>query len=440
MLSVRQDSPAPYGKVHLSAQTTGAANAEGVSVTSHRPVCGLLVIFMLLLITTCAIAQDWPQWLGPNRDGKPAAFTPPQQWPTALARQWRVETGPGDGSPVLVGERLYVFSREGDEEVLRCLDVDDGSELWRDGYAAPPVTGPPGSHPGPRGTPCVAEGKVVTLGVAGTLSCLDAADGTLLWRKDPFPNAAPRFATGMSPMIVDGLAIAHLGTETAGALMAFDLSTGEVKWTCDVEGPQYASPVLMSVGGTGVLATLGSGSFLGVAVTDGRLLWQVPFPPQERAYNAATPVVSGDTVIISGAGRGTKAFRIAGAGGTVTATELWTNTEQGVQYNTPVLRDGLLFGVSRSGNLFCLRADTGQTAWVAEGSLGRGFGLIVDAGNALLVLPDNGMMTAYAPSADEFRSLTVIKVAEGGTYASPVLSANRIITRDQSAVVLWRLP
>ena len=96
------------------------------------------------------------------------------------------------------------------------------SKLWENKYAAKAVTGPAARHPGPRGSPAVAEGKVVTLGVSGILSCLDAATGKELWRKDEFPGVVPKFFTGMSPMIVDGMAIAHLGGPGNGAMMAFD--------------------------------------------------------------------------------------------------------------------------------------------------------------------------------------------------------------------------
>jgi len=228
-----------------------------------------------------------------------------------------------------------------------------------------------------------------------------------------------------------------VGGEDNGGLIAFDLATGDEKWRWAGEGPQYASPALLTLGeDTKVLVTLSSKSFLGVAVADGRLLWQIPFVPEGRAYNASTPIVSGDTVIISGAGRGTFAYRLAAEGANVTPTPLWTS-DLAVQYNTPVLKDGLLYGLSSEGKLFCLQADTGATVWVDDNLRSRGFGQVVDAGTALLVLPDNGELIAYQPTAAGFAPLATYKVAEGGTYASPVLSDSRIITKDQSAVTVW---
>ena len=126
-------------------------------------------------------------------------------------QKWKTTVGAGDAAPALVGDKLYVFSRQGEEEVTSCLDAGSGKELWKDKYAAQVVSGAAARHPEPRSSPAVAEGKVVTLGVGGVLSCVDAATGKVVWRKDPFPKVVPMFYTSMSPIVVDGLAIAHLG-------------------------------------------------------------------------------------------------------------------------------------------------------------------------------------------------------------------------------------
>ncbi len=185
---------------------------------------------LILIVATCSFAQDWPQWRGDNRDGKVTGFNAPQAWPAALKQVWKVTVGVGDSTPALVGDRLYVFTRQGEDEVTLCLDAKTGTEAWRDKYAAQPVAGPASRHPGPRSSPAVADGKVVTLGVAGVLSCLDAAKGAPVWRKDPFPGVVPEFFSAMSPIIVDGMALAHLGGPGNGAFIAFDLNTGDEKW------------------------------------------------------------------------------------------------------------------------------------------------------------------------------------------------------------------
>ncbi len=236
---------------------------------AHRSI-GVMVICVVLICVGSALAEDWPQWRGANRDGKVTGFNAPKAWPKALTQKWKVNVGSGDATPALVGDKLYVFTRQGDDEVTLCLNVADGTEVWKDKYAAQAVGGAARRHPGPRSSPAVADGKVVTLGVAGVVSCLDAAKGKLLWRKDPFPKVMPRFFTSMSPMIVDGMAIAHVGGRGNGAIIAFDLTSGEEKWRWAGEGPEYASPALLTVAGTKQIVTLAEKHVVPVNEADGK--------------------------------------------------------------------------------------------------------------------------------------------------------------------------
>lgn len=393
---------------------------------------------VILLIANCVFAQDWPQWRGPNRDGKVSGFTAPQVWPKELTQKWKTTVGSGDATPALVGNKLYVFTRQGDEEVTLCLDAGGGKELWRDKYAAQAVTGAPARHPGPRSSPAVADGKVVTIGVGGVLSCLDAATGKLVWRKDPFPKVVPQFFTAMSPIIADGMCIAHLGGQGNGALIAYDLASGEEKWRWTEEGPEYASPALLTVEGTKQIVTLTEKSIVGVGVADGKLLWQLPFVPQGMAYNAATPIVDGQTVIYTGKARGTKAVKIEKQGNGFAAKELWSNPELAPQFNTPVLKEGLLFGLSNSGNLFCINAQTGKTAWTDATQRDRGgFTAILDAGSCLLALPSSSELIVFKPGDSGYSELAKVKVADTPTYAHPVISGNRVFVKDQESVTMW---
>ncbi len=395
---------------------------------------------VILLIASCVFAQDWPQWRGPNRDGKVSGFTAPQEWPKELTQKWKTTVGSGNATPALVGNKLYVFTRQGDEEVTLCLNAGNGKELWKDKYAAQAVTKPADSHPGPRSSPAVADGKVVVLGVGGVLSCLDAAAGKLVWRKDPFPKVVPRFFTSFSPIIVDGMAIAHLGGQGNGAIIAYDLATGNEKWRWADEGPDYGSPALLTVAGTKQIATPTEKSIVGIGVADGKLLWQLPSVPPRMSYNAATPIVDGQTVIYAAKSRGTKAVKIEKKGDGFTTKELWSNAELGVQFNTPVLKDGLLFGLSDRNNLFCINAQTGQTAWTDATARGkRGFGAIVDAGSCLVVLANDSELIVFKPSNSGYSELAKIKVAEAPTYAHPVISGNRVFIKDQESVTLWTI-
>jgi outer membrane protein assembly factor BamB len=399
----------------------------------------VLVGCVALVCAGAAFAQDWPQWRGANRDGMAGGFVAPQEWPKELAQKWKVPVGTGCATPALVGDRLYVFARQGDEEAILCLSASDGKELWKDTYAAQAVSGAASRHPGPRSSPAVAEGKVVTLGVGGVVSCLNAADGKLLWRKDPFPRTVPRFFTSMSPILIDGMAIVHVGGQGNGAIIAFDLAGGQEKWRWTAEGPEYASPALMTVDGVKQIVTLAERNIVGLATADGRLLWQLPFaiPQGSRAYNAATPIIDGQTVIYMGAGRGIRAVKVEKKGDAFATSELWSNPDIAPQYNTPVLRDGFLFGLSDRGNLFCVDAGTGRTAWIDETSRDRaGFGPVVGAGPCLMALPSSSELIVYKPDGKRYEELARIKVSDTPTYAHPVIAGNRIIIKDQASVAM----
>ena len=383
-------------------------------------------------------AQDWPQWRGPNRDGKVAGFTAPQNWPKELTRKWKATVGSGDATPALVGDRLYVFARQGDDEVTLCLSAADGKEIWKDKVAAQAVTGAAARHPGPRSSPTVADGKVITLGVGGVLSCLEADSGKVLWRKDEFPKVVPQFFPAMSPIVVDGMCIAHLGGKDNGAIIAFDLATGDPKWKWAGDGPAYASPVLMTVDGTKQLVAQTEKELVGISVADGKLLWKVPTPPKGRFYNAATPIVDGQTVIYTGQGQGTRAVKVEKQGDGFVAKELWSNEKLGTGFSTPVLKDGLLFGLSDRGNFYCMNAQTGQAAWTDTQQVDR-FGGVLDAGAVLLALPGKAELIAFKPSDKQYEELARIKVSDTPVYAHPVIAGNRVFVRDQDTVTLWTI-
>jgi len=401
----------------------------------------VLITAALMLITVAqTIAQDWPQWRGDNRDGKVDGVALPDEWPMELTQQWKVTVGPGDATPALVGKKLYVFTRQDDQEVILCLDAENGKELWRNEYKSPEVTGAASRHPGPRSSPVVADGKVVAIGVAGIISCLDAVTGELTWRKDPFPGVVPTFFTAMSPLIVDDLCIAHLGGAGNGAIIAYNLATGDEKWKWSEEGPDYSSPVLVNIAGTKQIVTLTEKSIVGINAEDGTKLWKLPFVPERRAYNAATPIVDGQQIIYTGAARGTRMITIEKQGDGFTAREEWNNPDLAVQFNTPVLKDGMIFGLTNMGKLFCLQAKTGKTLWADTAQLDRGgFAAILDAGKVMLVLPSNPELIAFKPTGNEYAELGRTTVAESPTYAHPVISGNRMYIKDNDSITLWTI-
>ena len=390
---------------------------------------------------SCIHADDWPQWRGPNRDNKVTGFNAPAVWPKELTRKWKVDVGLGDASPVLVGDKIYVFTRQGGDEVTLCLDAADGHEIWHDKYPAAAVSGAPSRHPGPRSTPVVADGKVCTLGVGGVLSCLDADKGTVVWRKESKEH--PKFYAASSPIIVDGKCIAEVGTEGDGGIAAYDLADGAEKWKWPGAGPSYASPVLMTVDGVKQIVALTDKSVVGVSAADGKLLWQNPVPG--RRYGIVQlhhpPGRWANGVLRAGGDRhdgdqgGEEGRRLHGP-----AAVAEVNSAE--KYNTPVLKDGLIYGLSAAGrgatNFFCMKADTGEEAWTDSAKRGE-CGAVFDAGDVLLALTSDSQLVVFKPGDKGYTELAKYKVADSPTWACPIIAGNRVIVKDKDSLTLWTI-
>ena len=271
------------------------------------------------LFSLSAGAGDWPQFRGPGRDNKVVGFAVPSAWPKELKKEWKITVGEADGAPVLAGDKLYVFTRVKDDEVVRCLDANSGKEVWTDKNPVGDVQlkGDTG-HPGPRNSPAVGNGKVCTFGIGGRLSCYDAAGGKLAWRKDT--NGTPMFHTATSPLIADGLCILHIGSSGKGGgkgeLVAYDVATGNEKWKLPGDGPGYGSPVVATIKGVKQVVEQTDANLIGVGFDDGKLLWKTPLVVGR--YQTGTPIIDGDTVICAGT-----AFTIEKSGDTFETKRLW---------------------------------------------------------------------------------------------------------------------
>ena len=394
---------------------------------------------MILLMAAIVInAQDWPQWRGTNRDGRVTGFQNPAAWPEQLTQKWKVSVGLGDATPALLKDRIYIYSKVGENEVLQCVDAVTGKQLWQSaGYPAPVVTGPAASHPGPSSSVAVAEGKAVTVGVAGDIACFDAVNGKLLWRNEDYKGQVPQFFTGMSPVISSGVCYAHLGGPKAGTFIAFDLATGSVKWKIDGEAPPYGSPVLITIDGTSQVVFQGQTKIVSFSLTDGKQLWELETPAGTgRVNNAASPVADGNKIYYTGLNNGVNAAEIKKASGNYIVTKLWSNPEFTTVYNTPVLKDGFLYGISSQSRLFCIDAATGKTAWTDETAL-QNFGSIVDAGQVLIAVTSNSHFVVLKPDGQKFNKVVQLKLAESGIYSHPIVSGNRIFIKDVESLTLY---
>lgn len=453
-------------------------------VTKHKTL--LLIICIFIVNSGIVFGQDWPQWLGVNRDGKVTGFKAPATWPEKLTEKWKIAVGEGtDSTPILVGDKLYVFTRKEGSEVLYCLNAETGKEIWKDSYEAPANISADRDHSGPRSTPAFSNGMIVTFGISGTLSCLDATSAQVKWRKNDFPGQLPQFNAAMSPIIVDDMVIGQFGGKQGNAaVVAYDIKTGDQKWKWDSPGTSHSSPNVTTIDGTKMVIVMTANTVVGLKTSDGTLLWTVPFAGRGR--QCVTPIIDGQNVILCGGNDiGIKAVAIKKDGDKFTAEDVWTHTVESVEYNTPTLKDGFLYAFSRNNNYFCLDAKTGKLAWTQSttstaadtvigngititpagfgggrgggrggamgggrgGNMGggggrgggmgsAGYGSIVDAGSVLIGLNSSSKMVVLEPNNKEYKELVTYQVSTGQTFAYPVVSGNNIYIMDQTSIAL----
>jgi outer membrane protein assembly factor BamB len=407
-----------------------------------RRLFPILVCFLIL--SASVFAQDWTQWRGPNRDGKVTGATLPQTWPATLKEEWRVTVGIGHATPVVSDGRIYVFARQGEEEVLLSLDAATGKEIWR---SAQPISyqmhpAATGHGKGPKSTPIVSKGNVYTFGITGVLSCHDAKTGKLKWRETgkQFPNTSPLFGAAMSPVIDNGLVIAHLGGHDKGALTAFDSETGAVKWSNDLDGPAYASPMIVTLAGTRQVVNHTQKEFVGVDAATGKLLWRLP-AKSEYEENAITTVPYKDMLIFSREGMGLTAIRLEKENGQLVPHEVWSNKEQQLYLSSPVLQGNTLYGMSsmKKGQFFALDANTGKILWLSEGRMGENAALLNLNDKAILALTNDAKLIVLPANAKTYAPVVSYSIAKSPTWAHPVVVGKRIFIKDETTLASYSL-
>jgi outer membrane protein assembly factor BamB len=391
-------------------------------------------------LTTASLAADWPQWRGPNRDGYVADAAIPPTWPKALKEEWKVTVGVGHSSPIVANGKIYVFARQDEAEVLLCLDAVTGNETWRSSQPISYEMNPAamGHGKGPKSTPAVSNGNVYTFGITGVLSCHDARTGKLKWRREfskQYPNTSPLYGTAMSPVVDNGVLIAHVGGHDKGALTAFDAETGSVKWSNDMDGPAYSSPIIVTLAGVRQVVTFMQKDFVGIAAATGKLLWKLA---AKSAYdtNSVTAIAYKDTLIFSREGQGLAAIRLVKQDNEIVPEELWRNSDNQLSLNTPVLQGNLLLGFSvrQKGQFFAIDADTGKTLWQSPGRTGENAAILNLGGKALLLLTNDANLIILPVNAKEYAPVTQYTVADSQTWAHPVVIGNRILIKDDTTL------
>jgi len=403
-------------------------------------------IMMIVLVAGTATvnearqaATDVTQWRGPNRDGVVTGFTAPATWPESLTQRWKIDIGLGYATPLVVGNRLFVFSRQGGDEVMSAVDAASGKVLWRTAYPAPfEMNSAAKQHgPGPKSTPVFSNGRLYAIGMTGTVTAYDAASGKQIWQK-PGSAPVPMYTThAFSPVIDGGLVIFHVGGHDKGALTAFDVNTGAVKWTWTGDGPGYGSPIVGEFGGVRQVVTITQAKVVGVDAATGALLWERPFA-SSNFTNSITPVRYGQSVIIWNNIGSLTALNIARRNNQWVAEPAWESPDLPARLSNAVLDGDVMFGLTtrNMGQYFAFDVKTGKTLWTSDGRQAGNIAL-ARAGSVLFSLENDGELVVLSTNRTAFQLLRRYKVADAETWAQPAISGNRIFVKDVSTLALW---
>lgn len=404
---------------------TAMAAAGGGGVVSQMPA---------------APATDWPQWRGARRDGSVDAVLP-AQWPDALKKRWEVPVGAGHASPVVSGNQVVVIARQGDEEIVRALDLTSGTEIWRAAYPASYDVNPAArSHgAGPKSTPAIAGGRVFTLGISGILSAFDLASGRLLWRV-PAPAAQPDYGAATSPL-VDPLdpsrVIVHVGGHDDGVLTSFDAATGGPRWQWMGDGPGYGSPIIATIGGLRQVIAQTQKLLVGLDASSGALLWEMPFMT-DFDQNAFTPVVVQDLLIVGGIDRPLTAIRLQRDGASWNLETVWTNQGTPMFMSSPVRIGGTIYGLTtrRLGQFAAIDAASGKTLWTTQGREGEHASML-GSPSWLLASTTDGTLVVARANPQEYEEVRRYQIAQSALWAHPAVTGTSIIVKDIDRVICW---
>jgi outer membrane protein assembly factor BamB len=407
-------------------------------------------LLVLLVGASVAPAADWPQWLGPKRDGstteKVAAWKEGES-PTVL---WREAVGQGFSSPVVAGGRVFVHAavKGKEEEQLTAFDAVSGSQLWQDTYPRPAYKSVLGN--GPRATPTVAGKRIYAIGINGVLTCYEVEKGKRLWQVDlyrQFKADLPNYAACCSPLVIGNRVIVSVGGK-GRCVVALHADTGEVQWQALDDQASTSSAVLFA-GGERQPGTAPDVVFLtplrlvGLDPLDGTLRWEHPmiFQPQGTS---PTPIGVGSQMIASTQAHGAVALAVRKKGDQLTAEPAWQNKDMKSYFSSGVAAGDRLYLITNTteplpaASLTCVDVKSGKQLW-SKKPVGYFHASVVRTGDGkLLVLSDAGNLSLLEPDDKGARELARAKVC-GGTLVSPALADGRLYVRDDKEVICLQL-
>ncbi len=388
-----------------------------------------------------AAADDWPQWLGPQRDGisKETDWNP--KWakggPKVL---WSAQIGSGFSSVAVSAGRAYTMGNKAGMETLFCFDAATGQLIWAKGQKARLVGN---MHAGgPSATPTIDGKHVYTLGKDGKLICFEASTGKQVWIKDLVKELnvnVPEWGFCSSPLILGEALIVQ-----GGATVAFKKADGKLMWKSRRYKPAYGSSVAFKYRKATFIASLNTH---GLAVVDSATGRDVAFTGWTTKFstNSCTPLVVGDRIFIStGYGKGCGLFSLKDA----KLSTVYTNTKMANHFNNSVLVDGHLYGFDGNGHAFarggaslvCMELATGKEKW-RQG--GMGCGSLMVAGKTLIILSDFGELVTAEATTKGFTEIARAQILGGGRYSSrnpcwtmPVIANGRIYARDAKGLLV----
>lgn len=392
------------------------------------------VVLLAIGALSPLVAGDWPQILGPNRNGIAVEEKLAAKWPAGGPPVvWERAVGTGYAGLAVEGNRAILFHRERDQEWTECLAADTGQTLWKQGH---PTTFYPqvGGMDGPLCVPTITGEKVITFGAQGVLSCFSLTDGQLLWQRkthEEFNAQEGYFGAGSSPVVTAGLVIANVGGRREAGIVAFDLQTGETRWSKTDEPASYAAPVPLTLEGIPHVLMVTRYQCLCLEAESGAIRFQFPFGQRGPTVNAAAPlVIDGNQLFVTasyGIGSVYAKFNF------LNFEVVWEG-ERGLasQYCTPIHLNGTLVCLDGRedippADLKAIELKSGKLLWQEQGF---GYGNLIAADDKLLILKTTGELILGRSTPDGFQKLGQHKALGGECRALPALSNGRLFIRD----------